>query len=705
MSILDRDDDFGDHRGPGPGRTGVDPGHRGDGGWGEPSWDDENGDPYLDWDDEDDFVRVRPAGFRYLRAVVAVVILIAIAWLLYSNVRGWFERQLDPLGPPGEAVTVIVPSGATTGDIAEILEGSEVIPNSTFFRYYAQYRGEGNFQAGEYEMQLNSSASEAIETLNAGPIPPVFRDFGVPEGLWVSEMLPRIAEQLPGITETDLRAVLDSDQLEPRYRPDGVDSWEGLLFPAFYEVEDDVSAIEVLDKMSSEFARVTGELGYGAAETQLNLSAYEVIVIASMVQAEAKTEADAPRIARVIYNRLREEWSLDIDATCIYGYRDRGIDLNQVPLRDDPERDDDPGGYACRENAARCRRRRSPPRGASPSKQPSARRPSRGTMSGCSTSWPTPRATTSSPATSTSSTSRRPARRSRGCSEVTAPSAEPAPPTAARPTGATRLAAVIGDPVRHSLSPVIHNAAFAAAGLDWTYVAFEVAAGKGADALGAMATLGIEGLSVTMPHKEAVAAAVDELTPVAAALGACNCVFRRGDRLVGHSTDGDGFVRSLAVDDGVDLAGRRVMVVGTGGAARSIIEAAGRAGAAEVVVVSRSAPSPAVVGLAPAARAGLVEEATDMDIVINATPIGMTGGPDPSGVPVPPHAVAGGQLAVDIVYQPRLTPWLAAAAERGAAVVNGVGMLVHQAAIAFEHWTGTAAPLDAMRSAAVGPSA
>lgn len=308
-------------------------------------YDDDDVD-FLPWEDEDDFVRVRNSGFRVIRAVIALVILIVIGYLLYSGIRNWFEVQLDPEGEPGEPVTLFIRSGSTTGDIAELLEENEIIPNSTFFRYYAEWKNEGNFQAGEYTLNVNSSAAEAIEVLNEGPVPPVYNTFGVPEGLWVDEMLPRIAEQLPNVTEAELRAVLASNQIEPRYRPDGVNSWEGLLFPAFYEIEDDADAVDVLAKMSNEFARVTGELGYGAAETQLDLSAYEVIIVASMVEAEAKTDADRPLIARVIYNRLQAQMALGIDATCIYGAGERGFPLTEEILFNYGDFFD--AGYDCR---------------------------------------------------------------------------------------------------------------------------------------------------------------------------------------------------------------------------------------------------------------------------------------------------------------------------------------------------------------------
>ncbi|MGA9276521.1 shikimate dehydrogenase family protein, partial [Ilumatobacter sp.] len=152
---------------------------------------------------------------------------------------------------------------------------------------------------------------------------------------------------------------------------------------------------------------------------------------------------------------------------------------------------------------------------------------------------------------------------------------------------AGRLAAVIGSPVAHSLSPAIHRAAFASAGIDWSYVAFEVAPGNAADALAAMRTLGIAGLSVTMPHKSDVAVLVDHLEPAARALQSVNTVSWDGDDLVGASTDGAGFVASLA-DAGVEVAGSRVAILGAGGAARSLIDALARAGSVDITVLNRT---------------------------------------------------------------------------------------------------------------------
>lgn len=269
----------------------------------------------------------------------------------------------------------------------------------------------------------------------------------------------------------------------------------------------------------------------------------------------------------------------------------------------------------------------------------------------------------------------------------------------------SRLAAVIGSPVAHSLSPAIHRAAFGAAGVDWTYTSFDVAEGRAADALAAMRTLGIGGLSVTMPHKEAIARAVDRLDPAAAALDSVNTVSWDGDELVGSSTDGVGFVASLA-DAGVVVAGSSVAVLGAGGAARSVIDALARADVSSIVVLNRSSErGEAAAALAGCARVGSADDVAGVDVVINATSVGM--GVDPSvastaDVPCDPEALGAGQVVADLVYHPLDTALLRAARRRGARTVDGLGMLVHQAAEQQRIWLGDSAVVDtaAMRRAA-----
>ena len=271
-------------------------------------------------------------------------------------------------------------------------------------------------------------------------------------------------------------------------------------------------------------------------------------------------------------------------------------------------------------------------------------------------------------------------------------------------TGATKLAAVIGSPVRHSRSPMIHNAAFGATGLDWVYVALTVAPGNGFDAVRCLPGLGVAGINVTMPHKADAQRACDELTPAAASLGSVNTVVVRPDgTCLGDSTDGEGFLRAIG-DDGLDPAGRSVLVLGAGGAARAVAAALVGRGAEVMVAARRSGAAAELVSAIPGVRAmawpgsnadmGSRAASVDVEVVVNATPIGM--GDDPA-IPVEPVSE---QWIVDLVYHPMETALLARARAVGARPVGGLGMLVHQAALAFELWTGVPAPLDVMRDAA-----
>ena len=272
-------------------------------------------------------------------------------------------------------------------------------------------------------------------------------------------------------------------------------------------------------------------------------------------------------------------------------------------------------------------------------------------------------------------------------------------------SAATTVVGVMGDPVAHSLSPLLHNTAFTELGIDWVSVGFRVPAGAAAEALVGARALGIRGLSVTMPHKEVVAALADRQTPVAQRLGAVNCIDNDGGVLVGDNTDGPGLVASLRRGGHFDPDGRRCMVVGAGGAARAVIAALADAGATEVLVVNRT-PSRGKEAAAMAGavgRLGEAGEASRCDLVINATPAGM-GSSDPATSPggstgrwsLDPTLLGPGQVVVDLVYHPPVTAWLEVAQGRGATVMNGLGMLVHQAALQLERWTGCQAPVDAM---------
>ena len=276
----------------------------------------------------------------------------------------------------------------------------------------------------------------------------------------------------------------------------------------------------------------------------------------------------------------------------------------------------------------------------------------------------------------------------------------------------TRLVGVTGWPLGHTLSPAIHNAAYEAMGLDWIYVPLPVERRTDLTALAeAMRVLPFVGLNVTMPHKESFADLCDEVTSLAEAVGAVNAVQVVDGRLIGHNTDGQGLIDSLADEGTVSLDGRTVVLIGAGGAAASALAAIALEGAASVTVVNRSVGNAErlIDRLAPAlgrthamaVRLGAAarEWVEAADVVINATPVGM--GPS-DGSPVPPQWLHEGQIVADMIYSPAVTPLLAQAREAGAISVGGLGMLVAQGAASIEIWTGRpgSAPRDVMRRAA-----
>ena len=301
------------------------------------------------------------------------------------------------------------------------------------------------------------------------------------------------------------------------------------------------------------------------------------------------------------------------------------------------------------------------------------------------------------------------------------------------PNGATHVVGIVGGTrqVPLSRSPHIHNAAVRALGLDWVYVGFPVEEGSAGAAVAGLAAAGVRGFNVTMPHKIAVAACMDRLEGLAATVGAVNTVeVRAGGELVGWNTDGEGLLRYIRRDIGVEVQDAAVVVLGSGGAARSAVAALARAGAGSVTVLARSpARAEELRGLARGARfrvGALGPEAEAIvagaDLIVNATPVGqapagrahdgrgglhalegpgVTPGDAAGAVPIPADAIGPHCVLVDMVYKPPVTRLVDLARARGASAHGGLGMLLHQAALAFEIWTGHEAPLEAMSAAAV----
>ena len=271
----------------------------------------------------------------------------------------------------------------------------------------------------------------------------------------------------------------------------------------------------------------------------------------------------------------------------------------------------------------------------------------------------------------------------------------------------TRVAGVIGWPVRHSLSPVIHNAGFRSTGFDAVYVAFPVAPGDVGAALESLRRMNLLGLSVTMPHKADVAGLVDEIDEAAAALRSVNTVHAVDGRLVGHSTDGDGLVASLD-DAGVAVRGATVLVVGSGGAGRAVVDAMRRHGASEMIIANRTPTSASQASVLFAGsetvqlddRKSMADVLERSTLVVNCTSVGMVGTESQDRSPFDVALLNDRHVVVDLVYRPTETVLLAGARRRGCRAVGGLGMLVHQAALQQRIWTGTTPDIGAMTAAA-----
>jgi len=275
-------------------------------------------------------------------------------------------------------------------------------------------------------------------------------------------------------------------------------------------------------------------------------------------------------------------------------------------------------------------------------------------------------------------------------------------------SGGTRIAAVFGDPVAHSLSPAIHNAAYAALAMDRVYLACHVTLERLPEALRAIPALDLLGVNLTVPHKQAALEVVSRLSAEARLLGAANCIVNRRGVLYGDNTDARGLEQAL-LEIGIALAGRLAIVIGAGGAAAAAIVAAARLRARRIVIVNRTLARAETLAkrFAPASRSSLIEAAgldalrdtelmADAALLMNATPLGLK---TARFVPLDYRATPRDCLFYDLVYAPRVTPFLKPAAKLGRPSVDGATMLLHQGALAFRLFNSVPAPIEVMRRA------
>jgi shikimate dehydrogenase len=275
------------------------------------------------------------------------------------------------------------------------------------------------------------------------------------------------------------------------------------------------------------------------------------------------------------------------------------------------------------------------------------------------------------------------------------------------PNYKAELVGVFGHPVAENPTVVMQEAGFQALQLNWRYLTIEVLPEDLKAAMRGMRAFNMRGINLTIPHKVEVLKYLDEVKPDAALMGAVNTVVRVGDRLVGENTDGKGFMQALTQDTKVNPKGKKVLVLGAGGAARSITVELALAGAQQITIVNRSlergkgltdllnSKTPAKASFA--AWQGRYAIPDDMDILVNATSIGLPPLSDEKPE-IDYTTIHPGMVVCDVIPAPT-TPFLKEAQERGAMAVDGLGMLVYQGAIAFKLWTGRDAPVEAMYQA------
>ncbi len=278
-------------------------------------------------------------------------------------------------------------------------------------------------------------------------------------------------------------------------------------------------------------------------------------------------------------------------------------------------------------------------------------------------------------------------------------------------SGKTRVCGVIGDPIEHTMSPVMHNAAFKELDIDYLYVPFRVRKEELGKAVEGMRALNIRGLNVTIPHKVAIIPFLDKLDPLVEKIGAVNTIVNDDGVLTGYNTDASGFLQAL-LERGIEPEGKNIVILGAGGASRAISFILAERGA-NLVILNRqleldwaeelarriSQVFKKEVNALELSKENLSSVLDKANILVNATSVGMS--PDVDETPVPAKLLKAGLIVFDVVYNPIKTRLLREAETAGAQTIGGLDMLVWQGAIAFEKWTGLKAPLDLMKREAI----
>jgi UPF0755 protein len=250
-----------------------------------------------------------------------VLLGVAVTGLLLLGAVGvWVQRQIDPAGSPGEVRTITVPEGASSSSIGDLLSDEGIIASAFVWDWYLKVKGGGPFQAGEYELAEDSAMGDVVRILERGPKPPEERRFTVPEGFTAQETLARLADPDKGLgfDLATLQQLLAGGTIRSEFQPPDQTSPEGILFPDTYEVELEATPEQVLQLMVSQLDTTMRDLRVETGQADFNLTPYEILITASLIEEETKVPEERAKVARVIYNRIRQGIPLGIDATSRY---------------------------------------------------------------------------------------------------------------------------------------------------------------------------------------------------------------------------------------------------------------------------------------------------------------------------------------------------------------------------------------------------
>ncbi|HEX2047233.1 MAG TPA: endolytic transglycosylase MltG [Acidimicrobiales bacterium] len=285
----------------------------------------------LQQGEQPDYFQYEEPGRRWPFVLLAVVVVFLIT--VGAGVV-WVQRQINPPGDSGPEVRLTVAEGMSTADIGALLEREGVIANADIFRYYARVTGVGPIEAGDYSLEKKSDLSDVVKVLEGGAARAEDERVTVPEGLTLPEVA-KVVGEMPGRSADKFLDVANSGTIRSQYQPPGNNNLEGLILPETYFITKGDDEAKILRKMVDSFDQLATQLNLSGAAARFGITPYQAVIVASMVEREARVDEDRGKVARVIYNRLNRGMPLQIDATVLYAlnrpqqsvsFKDREVD-------------------------------------------------------------------------------------------------------------------------------------------------------------------------------------------------------------------------------------------------------------------------------------------------------------------------------------------------------------------------------------------